>query len=52
MGTAVYAALTSAFGNPRYGVSAVVVFFLVGGLILATVDEQAGVAGSGRVSAS
>ena len=52
MGTAVYAAMTTAFGNPRYGVGAVVVFFLVGGLILATVDEQAGVAASGRVSAS
>jgi hypothetical protein len=33
-------------------VGAIVVFFLIGGLILATVDEQAGVASSGRVSVS
>ena len=50
MGTAIYAATTTAFGNPRYGAGAVIVFFLVGGLILLTVDEQAGVAASGRVS--
>ena len=52
MGTAVYAGMTTAFGSPRYGVGAIVVFFLIGGLILATVDEQAGVASSGRVSVS
>jgi len=51
-GFAIYAAMTTAFGSPRYGAGAVIVFFLVGGLILATVDEQAGVAASGRVSAS
>jgi UMF1 family MFS transporter len=52
MGTAIYAATTTAFGNPRYGAGAVIVFFLVGGLILLTVDEQAGVAASGRVTTS
>ncbi len=52
MGTAIYAGVTTAFGNPRYGAGSVIIFFLVGGLILLTVDEQAGVAASGRVSAS
>ena len=52
IGTAIYAATTTAFGNPRYGAGAIIVFFLIGGLILTTVDEQAGVAASGRVSAS
>ena len=48
LGTAAYAALTTAFGSQRYGVGGIIVFFLVGGLILATVDEEAGVAASGR----
>ena len=48
----VYGVMTTAFGNPRYGVGAIMVFFLVGGLILTTVDEAAGVAASGRISAS
>ena len=52
LGTAVYAGMTTAFGSQRYGVGAIIVFFLVGGLILATVDEQAGIAASGRVSTS
>ena len=52
MGTAVYAVVTTAFGSPRYGVGAGIVFFLIGGLILATVDEEAGVAASGRARAS
>jgi len=52
LGTAVYALMTTAFGNPRYGVGAIIVFFLIGGLILATVDERAGVAASGRTLAS
>ena len=51
MGTAIYAGVTTAFGNPRLGAGSVVFFFLIGGLILLTVDEQAGVAASGRVSA-
>jgi UMF1 family MFS transporter len=49
---AIYSGMTTAFGSPRYGAGAVLVFFLVGGLILTTVDEQAGVAASGRVSTS
>jgi UMF1 family MFS transporter len=52
LGTIVYAAATTAFGSQRYGVGAVIVFFLIGGLILLTVDEQAGVAAGGRISAS
>ena len=52
MGPAIYAVMTTAFGNPRYGVGAIIVFFLIGGLILSTVDEQAGVAASGRTAAS
>ena len=52
VGTAVYAAMTTALGSPRYGAGAIIVFFLIGGLILATVDERAGVAASGRAEAS
>ena len=52
VGTIVYASMTTAFGNPRYGVGAIIVFFLIGGLILATVDERAGVAASRRTTAS
>ena len=52
VGTIVYASMTTAFGNPRYGVGAIIVFFVIGGLILATVDERAGVAASGRTTAS
>jgi UMF1 family MFS transporter len=52
LGPTIYGVMTTAFGNPRYGVGAIMVFFLVGGLILATVDEVAGVAASGRASAS
>jgi UMF1 family MFS transporter len=51
LGTAVYAGMTTAFGSQRYGVGAIIVFFLIGGLILATVDERAGVAASGRAIA-
>ena len=50
VGTVVYSSMTTAFGNPRFGVGAILVFFLIGGLILATVDEAAGVAASGRGS--
>jgi UMF1 family MFS transporter len=52
LGPAVYGAMTTAFGNPRYGVGAIIVFFIIGGLILLTVDETAGVAASGRTTAS
>ena len=52
VGTAVYSAMTTAFGSPRYGAGAVIVFFIVGGIILATVDEQAGITASGRDSVS
>jgi UMF1 family MFS transporter len=52
LGPMVYGAMTTAFGNPRYGVGAIIVFFLIGGLILLTVDEAAGVAASGRTPAS
>jgi UMF1 family MFS transporter len=52
LGTIVYAIMTTVFGNPRYGVGSIMVFFLIGGLILAKVDEDAGVAASGRAAAS
>ena len=52
MGTAAYALMTTAFGSQRYGVGVIVVFFLIGGLLLATVDEEAGVAASGRRTAA
>ena len=52
MGPIVYSVMTTAFGSPRYGVGAIVVFFLIGGLILLSVDERAGVAASGRAAAS
>ncbi len=52
VGTIVYSSMTTAFGNPRYGVGAIIVFFVIGGLILTTVDEPAGVAASGRAAAA
>lgn len=36
--------LTQAFGSQRAGISVVVLFFVIGGLILSRVDEQKGVA--------
>ncbi len=48
LGTAAYATMTTIFGSQRYGVGVIIIFFLVGGLILATVDENAGGAASGR----
>jgi UMF1 family MFS transporter len=50
-GFAIYSVMTTAFGSPRYGAGAILVFFLLGGLILLTVDERAGVAASGRAIA-
>ena len=52
LGTAAYAGMTTAFGSQRYGVATIIVFFVIGGLILATVDEPAGVAASGRAEAA
>jgi len=52
MGPIIYNIMTTAFGSPRYGLGAMVMFFLSGGLILLTVDEQAGVAASGRAEVS
>ncbi len=48
MGPLIYGLATSVFGNQRFGVGAIMVFFLVGGLILMGVNEQAGAAASGR----
>ena len=48
MGPLIYGLATSVFGNQRFGVGAIMVFFLVGGLILLGVDEEAGAAASGR----
>ena len=48
MGPLLYGLATSVFGNQRFGVGAIMVFFLVGGVILLGVDEEAGAAASGR----
>ena len=52
LGPLLYGFMTTVFGSQRYGVGAIIVFFLIGGLILVTVDERAGVAASGRAEAS
>ena len=52
LGPLLYGFMTTVFGSQRYGVGAIIVFFLIGGLILVTVDERAGVAASGRAGAS
>jgi UMF1 family MFS transporter len=51
-GFAINSIMTTAFGGPRYRAGAILVFFLIGGLILVTVDERAGVTASGRTAAS
>ncbi len=43
MGPLLLGVLTKAFDSQRVGVSVVIVFFIVGGLILHRVDEQAGI---------
>ena len=48
LGPFLYGLAISVFGNQRFGVGIIMVFFLVGGLILLGVDEEAGVAASGR----
>ena len=50
MGPLLYARMTTMFGSQRYGIGVIIVFFVVGGLILATVDEKAGMAASGRAA--
>ncbi len=50
MGPLLYGVMTTMFGSQRYGIGVIIVFFVVGGLVLATVDEEAGVAASGRTS--
>ena len=35
--------ITQAFGSQRYGMATVGLFFIVGGLLLCTVDEQKGI---------
>jgi len=41
--------LTEAFNSQRAGVSVVVVFFIIGMLLLAVVDEKEGIAGSNKI---
>lgn len=48
MGPFLFGILTTTFGTQRAGVAAVLVFFLIGGLILRAVDEKEGVALAGR----
>ncbi len=51
-GPLLFGLLTTAFATQRAGVASVLVFFVAGGAILLGVDEQAGVAASGRPAAS
>ncbi len=48
MGPLLYGLAITVFGNQRIGVAVTMVFFIVGGLILMGVDEEAGIAASGR----
>lgn len=48
MGPLLYGLAITLFGNQRIGVGITMVFFVVGGLILMGVDEEAGIAASGR----
>ncbi len=50
LGPFLYGLAIGVFGNQRFGVAVILVFFLVGGLILLGVDEEAGVAASGRAA--
>lgn len=44
LGPALLGLLTTLFGNQRFGVSTVLLFFVVGGLLLLRVDEKEGIA--------
>jgi UMF1 family MFS transporter len=52
MGPFLLGQLTAAFDSQRVGVSAVLIFFLVGGLLLMRVNEPEGVRLSGRAEAA
>ncbi len=42
LGPLMYGELTRITGNPRLGMASIILFFLIGGLILTTVDERRG----------
>ena len=44
LGPLMYGELTRMTGNPRIGMASILLFFLIGGLILTTVDERRGAA--------
>lgn len=44
LGPLLLGAMTQAFGSQRVGVATVIAFFVVGGVLLATVDERRGIA--------
>jgi UMF1 family MFS transporter len=48
MGPLLFGVLTTAFASQRAGVAVVLVFFLLGALVLTTVDEREGIALAGR----
>lgn len=48
LGPMLYGTLTAATGTHRAGMAVTIVFFLIGGLLLLRVDEQEGMAASGR----
>lgn len=50
LGPFLFGLLTQQFGSQRYGVAAVAVFFLIGGLLLLRVNEAEGRASSGRTT--
>lgn len=49
MGPLLLGILTEAFNSQRAGVSVVVVFFIIGMLLLAVVDEKEGIVGSNKI---
>lgn len=52
LGPALYGTLVGVSGTHRAGMAVTVVFFIVGGLLLLRVDEQEGIAASGRQASS
>jgi len=50
LGPLLLAQMILAFGNQRAGIAVVIVLFVVGGLILTTVNEKEGIDASGRAT--
>lgn len=52
LGPLLFGILAAALGNQRWGIAVVFLFFLIGGLLLARVDEAEGIRLSGREAAA